>query len=110
MNLPYTTFQNKITSSKSILKILESSSEYNDSIGYFFYYLKTYPHFNNKSNGYNLLESKGLDIIQNDSIRKGITDLYEDRYKYLKTFERERIDYIYSIDNKIRPYLGLRTL
>jgi len=105
-----TTFQNKVTSCKSILKILESNIEYNDSIGYFFYYLKTYPHFSNKSNGYNLLESKGLDIIQNDSVRKQITDLYEDRYKYLKTYEKERIDYNNLIENKITPYYGTRTL
>ena len=48
-----TTFQNKVTACKSILKILESNIEYNDSIGYFFYYLKTYPHLSIKSNGYN---------------------------------------------------------
>ncbi|MGB5203691.1 DUF6090 family protein [Eudoraea sp.] len=102
--------QNKATSCKSILKILESNSAYNDSVGFFFYYLKTYPHFSNKSNGYNLLQSKGLDIIQNDSIRKGITDLYEDRYKYLKTYEKERIDYNNSLENKITPYYGTRTL
>ena len=105
-----TTFQNKVTSSKSILKILESNSEYNDSIGYFFYYLKTYPHFSNKSNGYNLLESKGLDIIQNDSLRKRITDLYEDRYQYLRTYEKERIEYNNSLENKVSPYYGTRTL
>ena len=105
-----TTFQNKITSSKSILKIVENSSEYNDSMGYFFYYLKTYPHFNNKSNGYNLLESKGLDIIQNDSIRKKISDLYEDRYQYLKTYEKERIDYNNSLEHKVSPYYGTRNL
>ncbi len=102
--------QNKAISSKSILKILESNSDYNDSIGYFFFYLKTYPHFSNKSNGYNLLQSKGLDIIQNDSIRKSITDLYEDRYQYLKTYEKERIDYNNSLENKVSPYYGTRTL
>ena len=102
--------QNKAISSKSILKILESNSDYNDSIGYFFFYLKTYPHFSNKSNGYNLLQSKGLDIIQNDSIRKSITDLYEDRYQYLKTYEKERIDYNNSLENKVSPYYGTKTL
>ncbi len=102
--------QNKAISSKSILKILESNSDYNDSLGYFFFYLKTYPHFSNKSNGYNLLQSKGLDIIQNDSIRKSITDLYEDRYQYLKTYEKERIDYNNSLENKVSPYYGTRTL
>lgn len=103
-------FQNKATSCKSIFKILESNSTYHDSIGYFFYYLKTYPHFSIKSNGYNLLQSKGVDIIQNNSIRKRITDLYEDRYQYLKTYEKERIDYNNSLENKVSPYYGTRTL
>lgn len=102
--------QNKIISAKTLLKIIDNKSDYNDSIGYFFYYLKTYPHFSNKSNGYNLLQSKGLDIIQNDSIRKRITDLYEDRYKYLITYEKERIDYNNSLENKVSPYYGTRTL
>jgi hypothetical protein len=102
--------QNKAISATSILKILENNSPYTDSIGYFFYYLKTYPHFSNKSNGYNLLQSKGLGIIQNDSIRKKITDLYEDRYQYLKTYEKERIDYNNSLESKVSPYYGTRTL
>jgi len=102
--------QNKAISSKSLLKILESESDYDDSIGFFFFYLKTYPHFSNKSNGYNLLQSKGLDIIRNDSIRKRITDLYEDRYQYLITYEKERIDYNNSLENKVSPYYGTKTL
>ena len=102
--------KNKAISAKSILKIIDNNSPYNDSIGYFFYYLKTYPHFSNKSNGYNLLKSKGVDIIQNDSIRKHITDLYEDRYQYLKTYEKERIDYNNTLENKVSPYYGTRTL
>jgi len=102
--------QNKAISSKSLLEILNNNSSYNDSIGYFFYYLKTYPHFSNKSNGYNLLQSKGLDIIQNDSIRKRITDLYEDRYQYLKTYEKELSAYNNSLENKVSPYYGTRSL
>ena len=102
--------QNKSISAKSILEILETDSAYNDSIGYFFYYLKSYPHFSNKSNGYKLLESKGLDIIQNETIRKKITDLYEDRYQYLKTYEKERIDYNNTLETKVSPYYGTRTL
>ena len=101
--------QNKATSCKSILKILESNNTYNDSIGYFFYYLKTFPHFSNKSNGYNLLQSKGLDIIQNDSSRKGITDLYEDPILSKIGYDFG-IDYNNSIENKLTPYYGTRTL
>lgn len=102
--------QNKRISAQSMLEILDKNNAYNDSIGYFFYYLKTYPHFSYKSNGYSLLNSKGLDIIQNDSIRKKITDLYEDRYQYLKTYEKERVDYNNALEIKVSPYYGTRNL
>ena len=85
--------QNKITSSKSLLKTLNSNTTYNDSLGYYFSYLNAYPHFSSKTNGYRLLLSKGVEIILNDSLRNSITNLYEDRYKYILTFEVERINY-----------------
>lgn len=102
--------RNKTTSSRSLLKAFEDNLDYNDSLGYFFFYLKTYPHFSYKSNGYKLLLSKGLDIIQNDSLRNRITDLYEDRYQYLITYEKERIDYNNTLEAKVTPYYGTRVL
>ncbi|WP_375325365.1 DUF6090 family protein [Flagellimonas sp. GZD32] len=105
-----THLENKTTSSASLLKAFEDDLDYNDSLGYFFFYLKTYPHFNYKSNGYKLLLSKGLDIIKNDTIRNRITDLYEARYKYLKTWESERIVYNNALESKVSPYYGTQVL
>lgn len=105
-----TNLQNKSTSSRSLLEAFDDNLPYDDSLGYFFFYLKTYPHFSHKSNGYNLLQSKGVDIIQNDTLRKQITDLYEDRYQYLKTYENERIDYNSFLEAKVSPYYGTRNL
>ena len=57
------------------------------------------------------MQSKGLEIILNDSLRKGITDLYEDRYKYLLTYEKERIDYNnYALEIAMEPYYGTKNL
>jgi hypothetical protein len=55
--------------------------------------LRTSPHFNPNKSGYNLLESKGVEIILNDSLRKGISDHYESMYPYYNKYEQERIDY-----------------
>jgi hypothetical protein len=100
-----------MVSSKSLLNILNSNTSYNDSLGYYFSYLNAYPHFSSKTNGYKLLQSKGLDIILNDSLRNSITDLYEDRYNYILTFERERINYNKNLlENAKKPYIGIETL
>lgn len=106
-----TNFKNKATSAKSLLSILQQDIEYHDSIGYFFSYIKAYPHLTSKTNGYNLLKTTGMGIIQNDSIRKEISDLYEDRYPYILTYEKERISYNMNVLHEaMNPYFGTRAL
>jgi hypothetical protein len=102
-----TTLQNKSISSKMMLKALENNIPYHDSLGYYFSYLNAYPHFSSKTNGYKLLQSKGLEIVINNNLRNKITDLYEDRYQYLLTFEKERIDYNkVLLENAMKPFMG----
>ncbi|MFY0627031.1 MAG: hypothetical protein JXR07_12095 [Reichenbachiella sp.] len=102
-----TTLQNKSISSKMILRALDKNIPYHDSLGYYFSYLNAYPHFSSKTNGYNLLQSKGLDIVTNTNLRNKITDLYEDRYQYLLTFEKERIDYNKELlEIAMMPFMG----
>ena len=102
-----TTLQNKSISSKMMLKALENNIPYHDSLGYYFSYLNAYPHFSSKTNGYKLLQSKGLEIVINNNLRNKITDLYEDRYQYLLTFEKERIDYNQVLlENAMKPFMG----
>ena len=106
-----TTLQNKSISSKAVLQALEKDIAYHDSLGYYFSYLNAYPHFSCKRNGYKLLQSKGLEIITNDELRNKITDLYEDRYQYLLTFEKERIDYNkVLLETAMTPYMGNKKL
>ena len=50
------------------------------------------PHFSQNSSGYRLLNSVGIKIIQNDSLRKAISYLYESDYPYYKDYEEERIE------------------
>ena len=102
-----TTLQNKSISSKMILKVLEKNMPYHDSLGYYFSYLNAYPHFSSKTNGYKLLQSKGLELIINSNLRNKISDLYEDRYQYLLTFEKERIDYNkVLLEDAMKPFMG----
>lgn len=49
------------------------------------------PHFDPNQGGYSLLNSKGIDIISNDSLRGSISKLYESNYPYYAKYENERI-------------------
>ena len=106
-----TTLQNKSISSTSLLQAFDSNIPYHDSLGYYFSYLNAFPHFSSKTNGYKLLQSKGLELITNNNVRNKITDLYEDRYQYLLTFEKERIDYNkVLLESAMTSYMGNKKL
>ena len=106
-----THLQNINTSSKSLLRVINDDTPYNVSFGYFFSYLSGFPHFSCKTNGYSLLQSKGLEIILNDTLRKYITDLYEDYYQYILTLEKERINYnITLLEDAMKPYMGINSM
>jgi len=103
--------KNKVLSSRTLLKAFKNDVPYHDSLGYFFSYLNVYPHFSSKMNGYKLLQSKGLGILTNNELRNKITTLYEDRYQYLLTFEKERIVYNKGpLTLAMSPYLGIDKL
>jgi len=53
----------------------------------------TTPHFNPNTSGYDLLVSKGVEIIQNDELRKAISDHFVSLYSYYSKYEQERIDF-----------------
>lgn len=106
-----TNFNNILVSSRILLEAFEKDLPYHDSLGYCFSYLNAYPHLSIKRNGYKLLQSKGLGILTNNELRNQITTLYEDRYPYLLTYEKERIVYNQGpLGNAMRPYLGKKKL
>lgn len=53
--------------------------------------LRITPHFDPNTSGYGLLQSKGVEIISNDSLRNSISLLYERAYPYYKRYEEERL-------------------
>jgi hypothetical protein len=67
--------------------------------------LRITPHFNPNLSGYNLLVSKGIEIIQNDELRKVISYHFESTYSYYKAYEKERIDFrIHQMDPVFMKY------
>ncbi len=75
---------------------------FNDSIGAFIHVFEMSPHFSPTRSGYNLLESKGIDLISDDSLRIQITDFYERRIPYYFTYSEERFQ---MVETLITPYL-----
>lgn len=53
--------------------------------------LRVTPHFDPNKSGYELLQSKGVEVISNDSLRNSISLLYERNYPYYKRYEEERL-------------------
>jgi hypothetical protein len=71
-----------------------------------FYYdvakIRVNPHFDPNKSGYNLLVSKGVEIILNDSLRGSLSLLYESLYPYYYRYEEERTQFKL---NEINPVL-----
>jgi len=66
---------------------------------------RTTPHFNPNLSGYKLLVSKGVEIIQNDSLRKSISVNFESMYSYYNKYQDERLDYkIQTLDPILVKY------
>jgi hypothetical protein len=89
--------------------IVDNTSVDNDSLAtYYFYLTRDFVTIQNTS-GYETLKSVGLEIIQNDSLRKTIIDLYEVRYKLYKKLtedydeNRYMRNYFEKINNSISP-------
>jgi hypothetical protein len=61
--------------------------------------------------GYEALKSRGLELIQNDTLRKKVTALYEFDYNMLQKFEEEyheaqfQENYFHKINAILAPYL-----
>ena len=78
--------------SKMIIHLNEHSAPSED----FFYYgiwMQIVPHFDPNRSGYSLLESNGVALILNDSLRTSISNHYELSYPYYNKYENERIQF-----------------
>lgn len=83
-------------------KILDTSSVPSEDFFSKIVRLRMNPHFNANTSGYELLSSKGVDIIQNDSLRGAISSIYKLSYPYYKQYEQEKI--LFTL-NHITPLL-----
>ena len=75
----------------TIKEFMEHDPIPNDSMFRVFSILRVTPHFDPNKSGYQLLQSKGVEIISNDNLRNEISLLYERSYPYYKRYEEERL-------------------
>lgn len=85
-----------------VVEYLKNHDEPSEKFNYNVAKVKVAPHFNPNKSGYELLTSKGVELVVNDSLRIAISDLYESTYPYYKQYENERISFK---ENFIQPML-----
>jgi hypothetical protein len=76
-----------------VLEHLEKKTPLTDSLKFYYARLNGFGNFRPITVGYENLKSKGVDIIQNDSLRASISELYD--FKYFFIVE----DVVYAIQN-----------
>lgn len=81
--------QSGLTSITIIREALKTNRAYHDSLSRHFGKLDFNTTYTLKTSGFDHLKNLGFHIIENDSIRKKITDLYAMEYPFLK--EREQL-------------------
>ena len=63
------------------------------------------PHFVPNKSGYHLLVSRGVEIVQNDSLRGSLSLLYETLYPYYYRYEEERTQFkLNEINSALMKY------
>ena len=77
---------NTIHSSGIIINHLENELPFHDSLSAHFGWLPIIPDFYSVNSGYELLSSKGVNLITNDSLRKDISFLYDNTHIWVKEF------------------------
>ena len=88
-----------------IIRFMETDSTPSESFYYNAAKVRVNPHFDPNKSGYNLLVSKGVEIILNDSLRGAISNLYETSYPYYRRYEEERTMFkLQQINPKLLHY------
>ena len=78
---------------KDISRFMKTDSIPSETFYYDVAKLRVNPHFDPNKSGYNLLVSKGVEIILNDSLRESLSLLYESLYPYYYRYEEERTQF-----------------
>jgi hypothetical protein len=74
-------------------EIIDGKNIQNDSLVTFYYLFSRESIVVQNKSGYESLKSRGLETIQNDSLRKNIIDLYEVDYELSRKFNEEHSEY-----------------
>ncbi len=78
----------------TVLVVMAGEDKPTERFAYELTKLRVTPHFDPNMSGYELLVSKGVELVTNDSLRKAISGLYESRYPYYARYEQERIAFV----------------
>ncbi|GAA4816698.1 DUF6090 family protein [Litoribaculum gwangyangense] len=78
---------------KEVVTYLKTKDKPDSTFNYLITALRVRPHFDPNKSGYGLLQSKGVEVISNDSLRNNISLLYERAYTYYRRYEDERLDF-----------------
>jgi hypothetical protein len=82
-----------IEACKDIIRFMKTESIPSEAFYYDVAKLRVNTHFNPNKSGYNLLVSKGVGIVLNDSLRGSLSLLYESLYPYCYRYEEERTQF-----------------
>jgi hypothetical protein len=96
--------------SKDINRFIKTDSIPSETFYYDVAKLRVNPHFDPNKSGYNLLVSKGVEIILNDSLRGSLSLLYESLYSYYYRYEEERTQFkLQEINPSLLKYFEWHT-
>jgi len=87
----YATIQ---SADSTLIAYYYSSEAFTDTLGSLVYMYEINPHFNPLNGGYQLLKTKGIDIVKNDQLRISINSYYEQSIPYYHKYEGERIQVV----------------
>ena len=86
-----------------ILKVLEQKHSYHDSLAGHFNYIFLPMHFVHSTSTFETLQSKGLDLISNVTLRSQLVSLYDSQYKFFLKGETEELDQVHYCMKHLLP-------
>jgi hypothetical protein len=87
----------KLNANEIVLENLKSPGSYNDTLNFYYANLMGGAYSTKNTSAYDNLKSLGFHIIENDSLRIRITELYSNRFAYIDLLESNFIDNFYSL-------------
>jgi hypothetical protein len=92
ININLKDFERSIRALNLIIEVLENDGAYHDSLSSYFNYTLLPIHFVHSTSSFEMLKSKGLDIVSNPTIRRKLISLYDSQYELFLQAEKEELD------------------